>query len=312
MSKPRVASIGECMLELSVPAAGPGANDLRMGFGGDTLNTAIYLARLGVACDYVSALGDDHFSEWMLSRWREEGVGTALVEQVPGRLPGLYAIETDDSGERRFNYWRREAPARQVFEDAQRVEQIERSLLDYDLVYLSGISLSLYGENGRERLFGMLGRLRERGLKIGFDGNYRPKGWPQSETCREAFSRACALADIVLPTFEDEQALFGDASPRDTLARIANGGAAEIVLKQGARGCLVALGTSVSEVPAEAVAKPLDTTAAGDSFNAGYLAGRLHGKSPEAAALQGHRLAAQVIQCRGAILPPGQMPRFED
>src|SRR4051812_37876277 len=96
----RVASIGECMIELSPRPGGV----LGLGFGGDTLNTAVYLARLGVAVDYLTALGDDGYSQRMLALWREEGVGTALVPLLPGRLPGLYLIEIDAAGERRFLY----------------------------------------------------------------------------------------------------------------------------------------------------------------------------------------------------------------
>ena len=92
----RVASIGECMIELS-PAAG---GLLSRSYGGDTLNTAVYLARLGVAVDYVTALGDDPWSDEMLGAWQAEGVGTDLVVRVPGRLPGLYLISTDDDGQR--------------------------------------------------------------------------------------------------------------------------------------------------------------------------------------------------------------------
>ncbi len=309
MTRPRVAAIGECMLELSAAPGDPAASALRMGFGGDTLNTAIYLSRLGVQADYVTALGDDNLSQWMLESWQREGVGTGSVVQFPGRLPGLYLIETDAAGERRFSYWRKEAPARELFADAAHVARLQAALAQVDLVYFSGISLSLYAEAGRERLFAMLGALRAQGVQIAFDGNYRPAGWPDAGAARDAFSRACALADVVLPTFEDEQALFGDASADATLARIAAAGASEIVLKQGPRGCVISHAGARWQVPAELVAQPVDTTAAGDSFNAGYLAGRLLGLAPEPAARQGHQLAAQVIQCRGAIIPAEKMPR---
>ena len=79
----RIASIGECMIELSQAAGGL----LSRSYGGDTLNTAVYLARLGVAVDYVTALGDDPWSDEMVSAWRAEGVGTGHVVRVPGRLP---------------------------------------------------------------------------------------------------------------------------------------------------------------------------------------------------------------------------------
>ena len=108
---PRVACIGECMIELREQADGR----LTRGFGGDTLNTAIYLARLGVSVDYATALGDDGWSDEMLASWKAEGVGTDLVVRLPGRLPGLYVIQTDDKGERRFSYWRANAPARDLY-----------------------------------------------------------------------------------------------------------------------------------------------------------------------------------------------------
>ena len=73
---------------------------LRRSWGGDTLNTALYLARLGAAVDNVTALGDDGWSSEMLAEWQSEGIGTGLVHRLPGRLPGLYIIQTDSRGER--------------------------------------------------------------------------------------------------------------------------------------------------------------------------------------------------------------------
>lgn len=304
---PRVAAIGECMLELSGGDLG-GAGAMQLGYGGDTLNTAIYLARLGIGVDYLTLLGDDRYSGWMLECWQGEGVGTELVGRLPGRVPGLYMIATDAQGERSFSYWRSEAPARELFDDPARVARLGEALSGVDLVYLSGISLSLYGDAGRERLFGMLADLRDAGTRTAFDGNYRPAGWPDLPRAGEAFSRACACADIVLPTFEDEQALFADPSPQDTLDRLHSHGVPEVVLKMGASGCLVSTSGGLIRVPAQAVARPVDTTAAGDSFNAGYLAARLLGEGAEEAARWGHALAGRVIQHRGAILPPELMP----
>jgi 2-dehydro-3-deoxygluconokinase len=87
-----LAAIGECMLELSEHPDGR----ITRAFGGDTLNTAVYLARLGVPVDYITALGDDPWSEEMLAAWQAEGVGTASVLRLEGRLPGLYIIQTDE------------------------------------------------------------------------------------------------------------------------------------------------------------------------------------------------------------------------
>lgn len=296
-----VAAIGECMLELS--SAGGGTFELS--FGGDTLNTAVYLARLGIAVDYVTALGDDTMSDAMLARWHQEGIGTATVLRLPGRLPGLYMIERDAAGERSFRYWRGEAPARDLFDVADAA--LLAGVAGHDWIYLSGITLSLYHPAARERLFALLDAARQAGARVAFDGNYRPRGWASAAAARAAFSALLPRVDLALPTFEDEAALFGDADAAATLRRLRAAGVAEIVVKQGAAGCLVAQGDDPLPVPGLPGIVPVDTTAAGDSFNAGYLAARIGGQSPEEAARCGHALAARVIQHSGAVIPRAAM-----
>ena len=298
-----VASLGECMVEFSQSPDG----GFQRGFGGDTLNTALYLARLGVATSYVTALGDDALSDAMLAAWRGEGINTDLVVRAAGRLPGLYLIERDTQGERTFLYWRDRAPAREYFElaDDKSLERLTR----FDWLYLSGITLSLYGDEGRARLGEVLSTTRKNGGKVVFDGNYRPRGWTDAETARRAFSAIRPLIDLALPTFEDEQALFGDQELSQCIDRYRGSGVKEIVVKRGPHGCVVAGDGDPIEVPPQDVLKPIDTTAAGDSFNAGYLAARINGASPRHAALAGHRLAGAVIMSPGAVIPRDHMPR---
>jgi len=300
----RAASIGECMIELSPRPGGQFA----LGFGGDTLNTAVYMARLGVAVDYVTALGDDAFSLRMLVAWRAEGVGTARVRQVPGRLPGLYLIETDARGERRFSYWRDRAPARELFQGPQAAALVD-AIARYDLVYLSGISLSLYGADGRALLFQALDGVRGHGGRVAFDSNYRPRNWPDIATARAAMDAALARCDIALVSFDDERALWGDATPADAARRIAGRGVGEVVVKNAAEPALIlAAGAAPQAVAPQHAITPKDTTAAGDSFNAAYLAARLQGAAPTDAARAGHRLAAEVIRHPGAVIARDAMP----
>ena len=290
------------MIEFSQTSDGT----FRRGFGGDTLNTALYLARLGVDVSYVTALGDDALSDAMLASWQAEDIKTDLVLRVAGRLPGLYMIERDMRGERNFLYWRERAPARELFDRA------DKSLLDrlaqFDWLYLSGISLSLYGDSGRTGLRELLATTRRNGGKIAFDGNYRPRGWPDRATARRAFEEILPLIDLALPTFEDEQALFGDDDVPHCVDRLRAAGIGEIVVKRGAQGCVIATGGDCIEVPPPRVVQPVDTTAAGDSFNAAYLAARIKGASPHEAALAGHRLAGAVILSPGAVIERDRMP----
>jgi 2-dehydro-3-deoxygluconokinase len=287
------------MLELSAANAGP---DLRrLGFGGDTLNTAVYLARLGVSVDYVTALGDDPYSQRMIDAWRGEGVGTAQVQRVAGRLPGLYMIELDDRGERRFFYWRQQAPAREIFAN-DRTDDLCDALLGYDWLYLSGISLSLYGEAGRERLFDLLRQFRAKGGKVAFDSNYRPRGWPSVEVARREIRDQLALTDVVVSSLEDETGLNNVGGAEEACDLIHRLGPRTIVIKQGGEGCVVSVAGSRTHVPA-VKAEVVDATAAGDSFNAGFLAATLRGEDPLRAARLGHRCAAIVIGHHGAIVP---------
>jgi 2-dehydro-3-deoxygluconokinase len=255
----------------------------------------------------VTALGDDALSEAMVAAWRAEGVGTQEVLRVPGRLPGLYMIERDARGERSFLYWRDRAPARELFDrlDPAALERLSR----FDWLYLSGISLSLYDDESRARLRELLAATRARGGRIAFDGNYRPRGWSDLERARRAFNEILPLVDLALPTLEDEQALFGDADAAACLRRLKVHGIAEIVIKRGSLGCLIdACGAPIA-IPPTRVVEPVDTTAAGDSFNAAYLAARILGASPDEAARAGHRLACAVIMLPGAIIANQAMPK---
>jgi 2-dehydro-3-deoxygluconokinase len=298
----KVASIGECMVELS----DDGAGRFSRGFGGDTLNTALYLARLGIETSYVTALGDDPLSGAMLAAWVAEGIHINEVLRLPGRNPGLYMIERNARGERSFLYWRDRAPAREFF-DLVDDAALER-LAHFDWLYLSGITLSLYPDSGQARLIELLAMARRNGGRVAFDGNYRPRGWRDAATARRAFDNLLPHIDLALPTLEDEQLLFGDADADSAAARLRAAGVAEIVVKTGARGCIVYAAGHRIEVLPEAVLQPVDTTAAGDSFNAGYLAGRIAGASVTDAARAGHRLAGTVIRWPGAVIPRDAMP----
>ena len=282
-------------------------------FGGDTLNTAVYLARLNprgaVAVDYMTAVGSDAFSVAMRRSWLEEGIGDAHVRVLEDALPGLYFIQTDLHGERRFLYWRGEAAARRMFEGPE-AEAMLDALADYDYVYLSGISLAILLPQGRQRLVQALHHARRTGTRVVFDNNYRPHLWSNPETARQAYRDVLHLTDLALVTWEDDALLFGYRDAEALFSAYAEAGIREVALKRGAASCLIQCPTGRLEVPAQTVAHVVDTTAAGDSFSAAYLACRLRGGDPEQAARWGHRLAAQVVQYRGALIPKAAMPNL--
>ncbi|QPC88049.1 sugar kinase [Mesorhizobium sp. NBSH29] len=292
-----IATVGECMLELSNQPGGQWG----LGFAGDTFNTlwAIRALLPGHQVDFVSAFGDDPFSQQQIAFFSEHKIGIADSPVLPGARPGLYAI-TLTGHERSFTYWRSDAAARQL---ASAPDQLAKSLADRSLVYFSGITLAILDAPARATLMAALAAARAKGCRIAFDPNYRPRLWPDAATAQAAITEALAVTDIALPTFPDEEMLYGDADPATTATRLENSGVAEIIVKNGELPALVSHSETVDSVPATHVAIPLDTTGAGDSFNGAYLAARLLGLAPPEAARRAHRVAGAVVQVRGALAP---------
>jgi 2-dehydro-3-deoxygluconokinase len=297
-----VVALGECMVELALN----GAASALVSYAGDTFNTAVYLRRLGREVAYGTALGGgDPFSAAIAARMDEEGLSRALVVEAPNRLPGLYAISKDERGERSFYYWRGEAPARDYYELVDG-PKLKGALMDAELVYLSAISLAVIGERGRAVLIPLLREAAENGVAVAFDSNYRARLWPDPEIARAAI-RAVAGASRYLSLGEDDVAAFDGGDP-EALAREWAAKGVEVVLRRSDRFVDVLTKDGVERFAPPPPVPVVDTTGAGDSFNAAYLAARLAGRPAKAAVAEARRLAGVVVQHPGAIIPKGAMP----
>jgi 2-dehydro-3-deoxygluconokinase len=295
----RTICIGEAIMEL----ARGGDGRFALASAGDTFNTAIYLARAGVPTAFATALGDDPYSDAIVSLAKAEGIATDLIVRAPGRLPAIALVDAGKKNERRVHTWREASPAAALFELPSWSRTAE-SLLDARLIYFSGITLSLYSNIGLGRFLAAVELARGNGAKIAFDGNFRPAAWRGDlSRARTVFAEALKRVDIALPAYDDEAVLWGDPSPEATIERLQAFGVAEIAVKNGPNSALVASAREREAVPVPEVVVPIDASAAGDGFNAGYLAARFSGRGPIEAATAAHNLAAQVIRHRGAIVP---------
>jgi 2-dehydro-3-deoxygluconokinase len=298
----RFLSIGECMVELSQAKDG----HLRKGFAGDTFNTAWY-AR---AClpedwtvDYFTALGDDAMSDEMVAFIAKAGIGTGHIRRIRGKTPGLYMINLKD-GERSFSYWRDSSAARQLAADADRLrEAIEAA----DVVYFSGITLAILPHEDAETLLAELRRAKAIGKLVVFDPNLRPRLWASFDAMHATISEGGRASTLVMPSFDDEAAHFGDDSISGTIRRYRTLGARMVVVKNGADGATVGSDGEETLVAAETVTKVVDTTSAGDSFNGAFLAEYLKAHDPIAAARFAAVIAAKVIGEHGALVPPEKL-----
>lgn len=289
--------IGECMVELGLEGPGRAA----IAYAGDTFNTAVYLSRLGVACAYASAVGKgDPFSAGILARMDAEVVDRSLMVEAEGRLPGLYAIQRDAAGERSFFYWRENAPARDYLDLAD-LKALGKAMDGARLVYLSAITLAILGEAGRAALLPLLQAAREAGAAVALDTNYRPRLWPDARTASQVVETVAPLCAYVSAGVEELAAFGASAEPWAAAG-------AEVVLRAEDRSIEVLTHAGRERFAAPGPIAVVDTTGAGDSFNAAYLAARLRGETPAQAVAAGRRLAGVVVQHRGAIIPAGAMP----
>ncbi|HWY96458.1 MAG TPA: sugar kinase [Steroidobacteraceae bacterium] len=295
----RAICIGECMVELRAA----GADVFARAYAGDAYNTAVYLKRSmpDAQVQFLTATGDDALSRAMREVWRAEGIDGSLGFTVSGGSPGLYLIENDERGERRFHYWRSNSAARRWFELLE--DQDETVLWGADVIYLSGISLAILSPAERARAIELLRRARPHTGRIAFDPNVRLALWETAQAAVATIENALAIADVALPSREDARLLFGVDDPMEQTDRLQGIGVREIALTLGADGCLIADGGVRARLPAPHVASITDTSGAGDAFNGAYLATRLRGGSAADAARSGLAVGSRVVAHAGAVVP---------
>jgi 2-dehydro-3-deoxygluconokinase len=294
-----VICIGECMVELRAA----GADAFARAYAGDAYNTAVYLKRSlpDAQVQFLTATGDDALSRAMREVWRAEGIDGSLGFTVNGGSPGLYLIENDARGERRFHYWRSNSAARRWFELLE--DQDETVLWGADVIYLSGISLAILSPAERARAIELLRRARPHIGRIAFDPNVRLALWETAQAAVATIENALSIVDLALPSREDARLLLGVDDPIEQIDRLQRIGVREIALTLGADGCLIADGDVRARLPAPHVASITDTSGAGDAFNGAYLATRLRGGSAADAARSGLAVGSRVVAHAGAVVP---------
>ncbi|EEE46077.2 sugar kinase [Roseibium alexandrii] len=290
-------AIGECMVEMAPTGEGTFAK----GFAGDTLNTAWYVRKSlsqDWAVSYLTAVGNDQISEEMIAFLDGAGLATDHIQRLNDRTIGLYLIQLKE-GERSFAYWRSQSAARCLADDAV---ALSTAMDTAGLIYFSGITLGILSPEGRQTFLSSLAAARQKGARAAFDPNLRSRLWEDAQTMRDCVTEAAGLCDFVMPSFEDEEAHFGDKIPSESADRYLAAGAKMIVVKNGPQEVIVASENDRRSFRPDPVRNVVDTTAAGDSFNAAFLAEYLVSGDVDASVAAGARLAGTVIQHRGALL----------
>ncbi|WP_254429255.1 MULTISPECIES: sugar kinase [unclassified Ruegeria] len=303
----KAVAIGEAMIEM----ADLGDGSYKRGFAGDTFNTAWHMAQIlgeKASIGFVTKVGTDKVSSAFLKQLDEDSLVTDGIGRVTGRTMGLYMIELDGV-ERSFQYWREASAARLLAEDRDWLQQVVEGA---GLIHLSGITLAILSAQARAVLWDVLAEARSANALVSFDPNIRPRLWSSADETRETIARFNQITDIAFPSFDDEQGLWGDASPAHTVERLGAAGISEVVVKNGPAPMLALADSQITTSETPKVEGIRDTSGAGDAFNAGYLSARLSGKPQAAAIAWGQKLSGEVIRHYGARIPKAAMPRFEN
>jgi 2-dehydro-3-deoxygluconokinase len=294
----QLLAIGEPMAEIRRDFRG----NFSVGFGGDTFNTSVYCARCfgkPGAVGYMSRIGNDVLSNALLDFAKKEALDISHVSRDSKRNIGIYSVSTDSAGERSFSYWRDTSAAREMFKNAK----TERLVSNARIIYLSGITLAIITPVARKRLIQFLRKISTSGQSfVAFDSNYRPTLWESQKVARDTISELWEIADIALPSIDDEMALYGDKYEGTVIERFQQKSWTASALKRGVRGP-VSLNLPPDSHPEFVQAGTVvDTTAAGDSFNGAFLAAFLDGADMDQCLSAGHALASKVVEFSGAIV----------
>lgn len=302
----RTVAIGEAMIEMAVI----GTNTYKRSFAGDTFNTAWHMSQLlgrSYPVGFATKVGSDSISEAFSEDLKADGLDVSCIGRDAHRMMGLYMTELQGA-ERHFHYWRGASAARLLADDT---DWLKRVMAGAGLIHVSGITLAILSQDARTRLWNALADARSSGSRISFDPNVRPKLWASEDETRATLARFHELTDIALPSFDDEAALWGDASPDATCKRFIAAGVREGAIKDGAGPVIAWSDESSITVQTPAVADICDTAGAGDAFNAGYLAARLTGKNQSGAVAMGQKTSSEVIRHFGARIPAERVPKLD-
>ncbi|WP_027017158.1 sugar kinase [Comamonas composti] len=297
-----LVTLGEALIEFNQTHAGQ--PEYLQGFGGDTSNAAIAAARAGARTAYLTRVGQDTFGDALLALWQREGVDHTAVQRDAKQPTGMYFVTHGEAGHQ-FSYLRAGSAASHMTPAWVESSPALQLLQDCRLFMVSGISLAI-SPTACDTAFAAMRMARAAGAQIALDSNLRLKLWPL-ERARACIAHAVSLCDIFLPSLEDMVTLTGLTAAQDIIAWSHAHGAATVVLKLGAEGCMVS--TQQSKPPhasTHIAGRPValtDATGAGDCFDGNLLARLALGNDLATAARYANTAASLAVQGFGAVAP---------
>ena len=287
-----VLCLGEPLLEFNQIKEG-NKKTYSSGYGGDTSNTAISIARQGMSVGFISKVGKDQFGWELLELWKREKVDYSHVSIHPEAPTGIYFVTHDADGHH-FTYYRSGSAACQMTP----LDLPKDDLSQTRILHLSAITQAI-SVSSCETAFAAIFQARKNGVKVSYDTNLRLKLWAL-DRARDVINRTVPMCDVIMPSLEEATSLTGLVDPEEITDYFFELGAKLVVLKQGSHGARVSDGKENLNIPGHKV-KAIDATGAGDTFDGAFLSEWIRKDDPFSAAEYANAAAALSTTNYGAV-----------
>ena len=294
--KIKICAIGECMMELTNAKMELYSQSI----AGDTLNFASYLDKKIFDTSYFTAVGTSDISKRVISFLKKQKIKTNLVSLINSYEIGLYLIENSKAGEKIFYYWRDNSAAKFFFNN-QKLEKWQNQLKKFQYVYFSGITLSLFENNNLHNFISLLELLKKKQVKIIFDLNIRNKRWSKKKLT-SYFSQTLPFANIFFASGEDLNFLKGSASLKTFINLIQKNNIEHGIYRNNARLNYSFYKDERYFIKNKIKKKVVDTSGAGDGYNAAYISKFIKFNDPQKALYAASQIGAKIVMKKGAIV----------
>lgn len=295
--KYKICSIGECMIEMSNLKD----NKYIQSFAGDTFNFLVYIARFEHKTSFLSAIGNDYYSSNLIQFFKKENISTKLLHKIKNTNLGLYLIKNNSLGEKEFFYWRESSPVRN-FLNYINVKDIIDKLLKQDLIYFSGITLSLLNKIGLLNLNKIIKILNNKNKIIVFDYNIRTKGWLNLYDARDQINKFLKFVSIAFASGEDIKFLYGNNNMKNIKNIIHEHNIKSFIYRKNSNQTYFLSKNKSIFIKNKIFNKIIDSSGAGDAFNAAYISHLLSGNNTINCLKFGDQIAKKVLMKKGAII----------
>ena len=293
--KTTICAIGECMIEMTNVEK----ELYNYSVAGDTLNFTSYLDQSIFNKFYLTAIGTSDINKGVISFFKKKKINTDLVKKISSKEIGLYLIKNTKRGEKKFYYWRDDSAANLFFNHISKSLFIKKYTFDY--IYLTGITLSILDFKNIDKFITNLSVLRKKNSKIIFDFNIRIKRWSK-KNLNLYLNKILPNIDILFCSGEDLVCWKKNNNIKTFQYILKKFNIYHAIYRKNEEYNYSFYKNKKYMIKNKPIKKVVDTSGAGDGYNAAYLSSFIISNNPQIALNEASKIGAKIVMKKGAIV----------